>query len=623
MICRCRFLIPLLLLFSGTSCVLGAGTEPLPLWQYLNIRWARSPDVAPTGEDILFVTNITGVPQVWTTRISGGWPEQITFDTNGVSYGVWSPTEKHRLLIAADRGGNERDQLYFVDPRGGSWEKLTKDDNAIYQFGDWTQDGRKISYASNERVASIFDIYVLDVPTRQARMIHQGDGHWVASNWSPDGRYLGLLKNHSSANSDLYIYDSLTAEVKLMTAHEGDALFSGPKWLPDGKSFYLTSNMGRQFVGLATMHVDSGKMEWVETPDWDVERVAVSRDGFKRAWTVNADGYSEFHLLDMWTGVQVRPYRLPKGIVRGLKFSPDSKHLLITFGSGKEPDDIYLYTIGRDQLTPITRSSRGGVPPETFVKPELVHYTTFDNRQIPALLYKPRVSQGRMPVIVHVHGGPESQARPNFSGLFQYFLSRGYAVFEPNIRGSTGYGKDYANSDNLEKRMDAVKDIEYGARWLVSQSDIDSNRLVIFGGSYGGFAVLSSLVTYPERWAAGADIVGISNFISFLQNTGPWRRALREAEYGSLAKDTVLLKEISPLTHVDNIRAPLFIVQGANDPRVPKSEAEQIYEAVKSRGIPVEYIIFPDEGHGIVKLPNRIQAYTRMVEFLDEHVMGK
>jgi dipeptidyl aminopeptidase/acylaminoacyl peptidase len=623
MIRRFHFLVFHLLFLSGASSLFAAGAEPLPLWQYLSVRWARSPEFSPNGQELLFLTNITGVPQIWATHSAGGWPEQITFDTNGVSYAAWSPTDRNRVLVAADRGGNERDQLYFVDPRGGPWEKLTKNDNAIYQFGDWTRDGRKIAYASNERDASVFDIYVLDVATKQAKMIHEGDGNWAASNWSPDGRYLGLLKNHSSFNSDLYIYDSLTTGVKLMTAHEGDAVFSGPQWFPDSKNFYLTSDWDRQFVGLAAMDVDSGSLAWIDTTDWDMETEALSRDGLKRAWTVNVDGYSEFHLLDMLTGMQVKPYRLPKGVVRDLKFSPDSKSLAITFGSGKEPDDIYIYNSVNDQLSPITQSACGGIRPETFVKPELVHYTTFDNRQIPAFLYKSPASKGKMPVIVYAHGGPESQARPNFSGLFQYFVSRGYAVFEPNIRGSTGYGKDYEQLDNIDGRMNAVKDVEYGARWLASQSDVDTNRLIIYGGSYGGFLVLASLVTYPERWAAGVDIVGISNFISFLQNTGQWRRTHREAEYGSLDKDTVLLKEISPLTHVDKIRAPLFIVQGANDPRVPKSEADQIYEAVKARGIPVEYIVFPDEGHGIDKLPNRIHAYTRMVEFLDEHVMKK
>jgi dipeptidyl aminopeptidase/acylaminoacyl peptidase len=432
-----------------------------------------------------------------------------------------------------------------------------------------------------------------------------------------------MLKQCANANSDIYLYDTLTTTVRLMTEHQGDALFSLPEWLPDSKTFYFASDLGRQFKGLAMMNLDSAKLEWVETPDWDVERVAVSKSGRYRAWTVNADGYSEFHLLDGVTGKTVRPYRLPKGIVRDLKFSPDSQTLLITFGSGKEPDDIYAYSVERDYLSRITFSAVGGVLPETFVKPDLVHYSTFDGRQIPAFFYKPVNPTGKMPVIVYAHGGPESQARPTFSGLFQYFLSRGYAVFEPNVRGSTGYGKDYMHLDNIAKRMDAITDVEYGARWLTSQKDIDATKLIIMGGSYGGFVALSSLVTYPERWAAGVDIAGIANFVSFLENTGPWRQALREAEYGSLEYDSTLLKEISPLTHVDKIRAPLFIVQGANDQRVPQPEADQIYEAVKARGIPVEYALYPDEGHGLVKLSNRINAYTRMIDFLDAHVMQK
>ncbi|MBU1936725.1 alpha/beta fold hydrolase, partial [bacterium] len=241
----------------------------------------------------------------------------------------------------------------------------------------------------------------------------------------------------------------------------------------------------------------------------------------------------------------------------------------------------------------------------------------------PAFFYKPKHVKGKMPVIYYVHGGPESQARPTFRELFQYFLNRGYAVFAPNVRGSTGYGRTYMQMDNVVGRMDGIKDVEYGARWLASQKDVDSKKLIIYGGSYGGFSVLSSMVTYPERWAAGVDVVGISNFVTFLENTGPWRRAMREAEYGSLANDREFLKEISPITHIDKIQAPLFIIQGANDSRVPKTESDQIYEAVKARGIPVEYILFDDEGHGVKKLPNRIHAYTKMIEFLDKHVMKK
>ncbi|MFH1010252.1 MAG: hypothetical protein V1784_03340, partial [bacterium] len=268
-----RLLSVLFLCGLSNLFALADNTTSIPLWQYLSVRWAHSPDVAPNSEDVLFITNITGVPQGWVVNRTGGWPQQVTFDTNGVSYAVWSPTEMNRILVAADRGGNERDQLYFADPRGGPWERLTKNDDAIYQFGGWTLDGRRISYASNQRDASIFDMYVLDVETRKAQMVHQGDGFWTAGNWSPDGRHLAMLKQHSNANNDLLLYDTLTARLKLMTAHEGDALFSMPEWLPDSKTFYLTSNLGRQFEGLAMMDVDSGKLVWIETPEWDVETV--------------------------------------------------------------------------------------------------------------------------------------------------------------------------------------------------------------------------------------------------------------------------------------------------------------------------------------------------------------
>ena len=603
--------------------VFAGETESYSLNQYLNVQWARGADFAAQSQDVLFTTNITGVSQLWSVTAKGGWPTQITFEEDGVSSGVCSPTDQNMLLVSADRGGNERKQLYFVDIRGGVWERLTKDDNAIYRFGGWTRDGRKIAYTSNERDPSVFDTYVLDVATRKATMIHKGDGWWVASGWSPDGRYLALEKLYSNSNSDLFLYDTLSAAIRLMTPHEGDALFSSPRWIPDSNAFYFRTNLGRDFIGLAKMEADSAKLEWIETPDWNIEMADVSRDGQYRVWVVNVDGYSEFHLLNILTGKHIRPYRLPKGIIRNVKFSPDSRWLFVTFTPGKAPENVYVYLIAKDWFSPITHVAAGGVNPETFIAPELVHYETFDGRQIPAFLYKPKHVKGKMPVIYYVHGGPESQARPKFRGLFQYFLNRGYAVFMPNVRGSTGYGRTYMQMDNVAGRMDGIKDVEYGARWLASQKDVDAKKLIIYGGSYGGFSVLSSMVTYPKRWAAGVDVVGISNFVTFLENTGPWRRAMREAEYGTLANDREFLKEISPITHIDKIQAPLFIIQGANDSRVPKTESDQIYEAVKTRGLPVEYILFEDEGHGVKKLPNKIHAYTKMLEFLDKHVLEK
>ncbi len=618
---RCSRLIALIILLGLPTLLAVAGSaEPAPVRQYFSIGWARSLGFSPRSIEVLFTANITGVPQIWSVHVTGGWPHQVTFDPNGVSFAAWSPIDNDQLLVAADRDGNKRDELYLMDLRGGPWERLTKNNNAIYRYGGWTRDGRKIAYASNERDPSAFDIHVLDMVTREAEIIFKGGGRWEAADWSPDGRYLALLKYNSNADNDLYLYDTLTTELTHMTAHEGNAMSSAPEWLPDNRTFYFTSNLGREFAGLARMNVDSGKLEWVETPEWDVEQAIVSRNGRYVAWAVNVDGYSEFNLLDMVSGDVVRHYRLPRGVVSALRFSPDSQWLLITHGSATDLWDIYAYLMERDKLMPITHSGTGGISPETFVEPEVIRYPSFDGRQIPALFYKPAVSQKKMPVIVYVHGGPATQARPDFSPVIQYLLSRGYAVFVPNVRGSSGYGKTYAALDDARKHMDAVADVEYGARWLASRRDVDSDKLIVVGHSYGGFMALSCLAMYPKRWAAGVDMAGFPNLVSFIENSPPWRRACREAEYGSLESDREFLQEISPMSHVDKIRAPLLVVHGANDPVVPKSESDHLYEAVKARGIPVEYIVFEDEGHSVDRLPNRVSAYARIVEFLDTHV---
>jgi len=270
------------------------------------------------------------------------------------------------------------------------------------------------------------------------------------------------------------------------------------------------------------------------------------------------------------------------------------------------------------------------VPLDSFAAPELIHYPTFDTaddgnrRQIPAWFFRPPQQAGeRAPVIVLVHGGPEGQTRPYFHPLIQYFLQRGYAILAPNVRGSTGYGKAYSHLDDVEKRMDSVADLAFAARWLREQPGVDGERLVVFGGSYGGFMVLSALCTYPDLWAAGANIVGISSFVTFLENTSDYRRAHREAEYGSLDTDREFLESISPINHVDRIEAPLIVIHGANDPRVPLSEAEQLVEALSGRGVSVEFIVFDDEGHGIAKLKNKLVAYPAIADFLDRVLGGR
>jgi dipeptidyl aminopeptidase/acylaminoacyl peptidase len=348
------------------------------------------------------------------------------------------------------------------------------------------------------------------------------------------------------------------------------------------------------------------------------------------------DGYTELTLgeLDGGAIMDLPTPDLPGNVAGGVSFGPDGDRVALS-SSGRTTNtnilvlDVAALREADPASTPVmadtveqwTQASTAGIPTEAFREPELIHYETFDGREIPAFFTLPAsLPEGGTPVIVDIHGGPESQRRPSFSGLRQYFLSRGYALFEPNVRGSSGYGKAYTKLDDVENRMDSVRDIGAGVDWLEAHDAVDTDRIVAKGGSYGGFMVLAALTEFPDRWAAGIDVVGIANFVTFLENTGSWRRELREAEYGSLAEDRDFLASISPINNVEDIEAPLFVLHGANDPRVPVGEAEQIVAQTREQGVPVEKLIFEDEGHGISKLDNQITAYRRIVAFLDEHV---
>jgi dipeptidyl aminopeptidase/acylaminoacyl peptidase len=602
-----------------------AAAEDYSLMQYLNIQYARSGSFNPEGTEVIYVSNITGVPQIWRQSAFGGYQVQVTFDTNGVSGGWWSPSDVNLMVVSAAVGGNERTQLYLTNPYGGAWNRVSADDKAIYSFGAWSTDGSRFAYSTNSRNKTDFDVYEYTPAVAQSFLLYQGTGQNSAVEYSPDHRYLLIVCETSAANTDLLLFDRESHKTRQLTKHDGDELYANPQWDSDGKGFYLLCDKGRDFTGLAYWPLDSAGFRWVETPDADIEQFDVSRNGAYLAWTVNDNGYSRFHFRNLTKekSVDVGPNRTPEGVISGMRFSNDSRMMIFTFGSGNRNSDLWVYESLENRLHQLTFSASGGIPQSAFRAPELVQFESFDGKKIPALWYTPEGAKGKMPVIVSIHGGPEGQARPMLSGLFQYYLSRGYAILEPNVRGSTGYGKSYLAADNISHRMEAVQDVEYAARWLKARKDVDGKKLVIFGGSYGGFMVLSSLTTYPDTWSAGVSIVGIANFVTFLQNTGAYRRALREVEYGSLARDSSFLVDISPITHVDKIKAPLFLIQGANDPRVPKGEADQMAAAIKARGGVVQYLLFEDEGHGLTKTRNRIIAYSQVADFLDKYVTKK
>jgi dipeptidyl aminopeptidase/acylaminoacyl peptidase len=604
--------------------------------RYLNVRSAHGASVGPDGDRLAFLMDTTGVPQVWTLDAPGTWPEQRTFFDDRVTFASWSP-ERPELIVGRDRGGDEKETFYRLDVTDGSIIDLTEHPDAKHWFGGWRPDGERFAFASNRRDESVFDVYVQDrtATGADAERIHEGDGWFSVGGWSPDGDRLLLTESHSSFDQDVYVLDVATGSRRHLTPHEGTVRHLSANWGPDGEGVYLVTDGETDTLRLSYIDLATDELSAVEAADsgetpladdaWNVDGVAVDRESRRLVYSRNVDGYTE-----LGVGELVAPGRLdhfpspdlPPSVAGGVSFGPDGDRFALTVTRSDDTANVYVVDVTTGDAERWTRASTAGIPRDTFVAPELVRYPSFDGREIPAFFSLPETDtgHGETPVVVDVHGGPESQRRPSFGRVKQYLLSRGYAVFEPNVRGSTGYGKAYTHLDDVERRMDAVADLKAGVDWLHDHPAVDPDRIAVMGASYGGFMTLAALTEYPDVWAAGVDIVGIANFVTFLENTGDWRRQLREAEYGSLEDDREFLESISPVTHVDEITAPLFVLHGENDPRVPVSEAHRIVEGAREAGVPVRELVFEDEGHGFTKLENRIEAYAAIVEFLDTHL---
>lgn len=605
--------------------------ENYPFERYLNVRNAYGPSFSPAGDRLSFLTDITGVAEVWSVPIemdaaTPAWPEQLTFRGERVSGVAYSPVEPV-MLVAADTGGSELDQFYTLSQDGAEFRALTEQAKVMYRAGLWSPDGQRIVYASNERDPRYFDIYERELASGAIRLLWQQDSTNFPAACSPDGRQVIISRSYSNVFTQLFLLDLASGEARALTPDtaDGPSQFINPCWAADGSGLYVLSNRGRDFLNLAWLDLATDELTYLRDDRWDADHLSLTRDGRYLALTLNEEGYSRLELFNVAQGwsahIGLTTPDLPKGVIVDLAWSRDGQRLAFTRLSAGAPMDIWVWDLAQEKLWQATRSSLGGIPRASFVEPALVHYPTFDQREIPAFLFLPRDQSARnLPVVVHVHGGPEGQARPIFNPVIQYLVAHGYAVLTPNVRGSSGYGYTYMSLDDVRKRMDSVADLRHAALWLRESGLADPRRIVVMGGSYGGFMVLSAITTYPDLWAAAVDIVGIANFVTFLENTHPWRRKLRECEYGSLENDRDFLTEISPIRRVNEISAPLFVIHGANDPRVPIGEAEQIVTALRQRQVPVEYLRFEDEGHGLIKRANRLVAYPAIARFMDTYL---
>jgi dipeptidyl aminopeptidase/acylaminoacyl peptidase len=570
----------------------------------LEMRQAVPLSFSDDGSWLLVASNIPGTHQLYALPAGGGELEQLTDSAEPVS-GFFLPDG--RVLVEIDAGGNERTQLHVLDTE--KLEPLVVDPRFIHRTPH--VGGDVLAYSTNRRNGVDFDIVARNLSSGEESVFEIG-GNCSVESVSPDGMRVAVERiGEQSGDGDIYVCVVGTGEIEHLTPHDGAAEYFSVQWLDD--QVVLATNEGRDTFGIAV----GGEL--IAESDWDLD-CRVDTAGRSLLILANEDAYSRLTLHDPYTGELRREVPLPgRGVVEHPVFSPDGALLAFSFSSPVEPHDVYLYDLDAETLTRLTTSPRE-VEPDALVQPTLHRFESFDGESVPVFLFEPD-GDGPFPVVVTVHGGPESQwlpwFAPSFAPLTQYLVSRGYAVAAPNVRGSTGYGKRYEHLDDIEKRLDSVADLASLHDWLSARPNIDGDRAVVYGRSYGGYMVLAALALQPERWAAGIECVGIASLVTFLENTSPYRRAAREREYGSLDNDRAFLTEASPMTHIDAIRAPLFIQHGRNDPRVPVSESEHIHAVLERKGIPSELLIFEDEGHTVEKLPNRIETFTRMTAFLD------
>ena len=602
--------------------------------QFLNTRSAFGATVDAAGDRLYFVSDITGSPQLWSvpTDDASAWPEPVAVNLDRISFAAPS-ARPGRLVFGADVGGNERMQLYLVDGPGRAPRLLTEAEMAIHVWGGWHPDAKTIVFSSNERDPRYFDVFTLDVESGARRLLFQDDATYYAGGFSPDGRSVLILRVNTPSDNAVYVLDVESGAARQATQSGQPAKYAHLSWSTDGRAVYCITDHDREFLYVARLDLATGALDPVVAADWDVGDFAISPDGRRLAYELNVDGFSEVRVRDLTDGAEIA-LEIPRGQASDpgrwyhtFSWAPDSAQFALAVSTPTAPAEVYLAQLGAGQpngaaLRQVTRSWKAGLDQTRLVPAELVRYPTFDGRQIPAFVFHPQDagSAGPRAAVFLVHGGPESQLRPTYNPTIQYLTQRGFVVIAPNVRGSTGYGKAYHHLDDVELRMDSVADLAAGAKWAASSGLADPARIAVMGQSYGGFMVLAAVTEYPELWAAGVDIYGIANFVTFMENTGPWRRHLRAAEYGSLERHRDILERISPIHKADRIAAPMMMIHGVNDPRVPIGETEQIVGNLQERSRPVEYVRFEDEGHGIVKLRNKLVAFPRIADFLEEHL---
>ena len=600
---------------------------------------------SPDGKTIAFVSNLSGRNNLWLVPSDGGWPMQLTVSDQRQTGPTWSPDGKW-IAYMSDYDGDEQWDIFLVSPKTGQVVNLTNTREIAEESPTWSHDGRYLAYMVKPKTSSVFEIDVYDTLMREVKHLTTGtakDRMNVAPIWSADGEFIVYTQEQSKGtDSSIFLVDVVSAQSTLLTPHDGEHTYSANDVSPDGKNVLITSNGGDGYDNAGLLEIASKKIRWLTNDKWEVSGESFSSDGKFLTYSANVDGNTDIYLYDIASG-KARALLLPKGVNhaagRPSPFSRDGSRMLYSHTGANAPTDLWVYTISDEAATikstragagaphdpshQLTYSLVGGVRAEDMVEPYLVHYPSKDGKwTISAFVYVPYnlPRNGEHPAIVYVHGGPTAQTMNTFNRFIQYMANQGYIVIAPNYRGSTGYGKEFQQANLFDMGGGDLQDVLGAADWIKQTGYVDPKKLILMGGSYGGYLTMMGVTKAREVWAAAVPIVPFVNWFTEIQNEDPVLQQSDLATMGDLEKNKALYEDRSPINFVDQIKAPLYLLAGGNDPRCPKEEAQQVVDAVKKRGGVVEYKVYENEGHGFARVENLIDAYKRVADFLKAHV---
>lgn len=611
-----------------TSKVLKREAQPFSIEKLYTTRNIGATSWSPDDKTVAFVTNISGRNNIWLIPSSGGWPSQLTISDQRQIDPVWSPNGKW-IAYSSDHDGDEQWDLFLVSPLTGEVVNLTNTPDVAEEGPAWSPDSRYIAFMSKPRSSSTFEINIMDVLTKRYRSLTKDTPKELGNFgplWSRDGKRIAYTQAHATGkDSNIFIADVDTGKATLLTPHSDEHNYEATAISPDGKYLLITSNStGYENAGL--LEITTKKIEWLTNEKWRVSSGFFSPDGRQVTWTANVDGNTDVFVYNI-ASKQTNSLPLPKGVnsLAGAvtAFSSDGRRLLYYHNGPTSPNDVWVYDFSTKESEQLTHSLLAGLNADDMVEPFLVHYPSRDGKwQVSAFVYMPHNAPRDQthPAIVYVHGGPTSQTVNSFNRIVQYLANQGYLVIAPNYRGSTGYGKEFTDANRFDMGGGDLQDVLAAADWIQKTGYVDPKKLVIMGASYGGYMSMMALTKSPETWAAGVPIVPFVNWFTEVQNEDPLLREYDLATMGDPVKNKSLWEDRSPINFVDRVKAPVLLLAGGNDPRCPKSEAQQVADVIKKRGGTVEFKIYENEGHGFARVENQIDAYTRVADFLKKYV---